>query len=66
MDAQVSDSLLRERLMATLSGFFGGLAALIATIGLYGVMSYIGGAPPQRDRHPHGARRRPRAESSGW
>jgi putative ABC transport system permease protein len=37
---QVRDSLLRERLMATLSGFFGGLAALLATIGLYGVMSY--------------------------
>jgi len=33
--------LLRERLMATLSGFFGGLAALLATIGLYGVMSYM-------------------------
>jgi predicted permease len=40
MDSQVTDSLVRERLMATLSGFFGGLAALIATIGLYGVMSY--------------------------
>jgi predicted permease len=38
---QVQQSLLRERLMATLSGFFGGLAVLIATIGLYGVMSYI-------------------------
>jgi putative ABC transport system permease protein len=38
--SQVSGSLLRERLMATLSGFFGGLAVLIATIGLYGVMSY--------------------------
>jgi putative ABC transport system permease protein len=38
--SQVQSSLLRERLMATLSGFFGGLAALIATIGLYGVMSY--------------------------
>jgi predicted permease len=37
---QVRQSLLRERLMATLSGFFGGLAVLIATIGLYGVMSY--------------------------
>jgi predicted permease len=41
MEGQVRDSLLRERLMATLSGLFGGLAALIATIGLYGVMSYM-------------------------
>jgi len=41
MRNQVDRSLLRERLMATLSGFFGALAALIATIGLYGVMSYM-------------------------
>jgi predicted permease len=40
LPAQIRASLLRERLMATLSGFFGALAALIATIGLYGVMSY--------------------------
>jgi putative ABC transport system permease protein len=40
LPSMVRDSLLRERLMATLSGLFGGLAALIATIGLYGVMSY--------------------------
>jgi predicted permease len=40
LESQVRDSLLRERLMATLSGFFGALAALIATVGLYGVMSY--------------------------
>ena len=38
---QVRDSLLRERLMATLSGFFGCLAALLATVGLYGVISYM-------------------------
>jgi putative ABC transport system permease protein len=38
--SQVRDSLLRERLMATLSGFFGFLAALLATIGLYGLISY--------------------------
>jgi predicted permease len=37
----VRESLVRERLMATLSGFFGALAGLIATIGLYGVMSYM-------------------------
>jgi putative ABC transport system permease protein len=41
MESQVRDSLLRERLMATLSGLFGGLAALLAMIGLYGVMSYM-------------------------
>jgi predicted permease len=38
--AQVGRSLSRERLLAALSGFFGGLALLLATIGLYGVTSY--------------------------
>jgi predicted permease len=38
--AQVDESLTRERLLAALSGFFGALALLLATIGLYGVMSY--------------------------
>jgi putative ABC transport system permease protein len=41
MDRLVRRSLQSERLMATLSGFFGVLAALIATVGLYGVMSYV-------------------------
>ena len=41
LHSQIEDSLLRERLMATLSGFFGFLAALLASIGLYGVMAYI-------------------------
>ncbi|HJZ76258.1 MAG TPA: ABC transporter permease [Vicinamibacterales bacterium] len=41
LPSMVRDSLVRERLMAMLSGFFGALAALIATIGLYGVMSYM-------------------------
>jgi predicted permease len=41
MTAQIRGTLQRERLMALLSGFFGGLAALIATLGLYGVVSYI-------------------------
>jgi ABC-type antimicrobial peptide transport system permease subunit len=38
---QVRESLLRERLMATLSGFFGFLAAVLATVGLYGVIAYM-------------------------
>jgi predicted permease len=40
MASIVDATLVRDRLMATLSGFFGGLAVLIATIGLYGVMAY--------------------------
>jgi predicted permease len=37
----IRESLVRERLMATLSGFFAALAAALAMIGLYGVMSYV-------------------------
>ena len=37
----IRDSLATERVMASLSGFFGVLAMMIATIGLYGVMSYM-------------------------
>jgi predicted permease len=40
LEAQVSESLSLERLLATLSSFFGGLALLLAVIGLYGVMSF--------------------------
>ena len=39
--AQISDGLLKERLLAILSGFFGLLAAILATVGLYGVMAYM-------------------------
>jgi predicted permease len=38
---EIWQSLLRERLMATLSGFFGFLAVVLATVGLYGVISYM-------------------------
>jgi putative ABC transport system permease protein len=38
---QVDDSLVQERLLATLSTFFGVLALLLAMIGLYGALSYI-------------------------
>jgi predicted permease len=39
--AEIQNGLVRERLMALLSGFFGALAALLAVIGIYGVISYI-------------------------
>jgi predicted permease len=38
---QIDNSLMRDRLMATLSGFFGFLATALATVGLYGVISYM-------------------------
>jgi putative ABC transport system permease protein len=38
---QVNDSLVQERLLATLSTFFGALALLLAMIGLYGALSYL-------------------------
>ena len=40
LDEDIRRSFQRERMMAILSGFFGALGALIATIGLYGVISY--------------------------
>jgi len=38
---RIKDTLLRDRLMATLSGAFGLLAGLLATLGLDGVISYM-------------------------
>jgi putative ABC transport system permease protein len=38
---QVDDSLVQERLLATLSTFFGALALVLAMIGLYGALSYL-------------------------
>jgi putative ABC transport system permease protein len=38
---QVNDSLVQERLLALLSGFFGVVALLLAMVGLYGTQSYL-------------------------
>ena len=39
--AQLDDSLVQDRLLATLSTFFGGLALLLTMIGLYGAFGYL-------------------------
>jgi ABC-type antimicrobial peptide transport system permease subunit len=41
IETQLEESLITERLVATLSAGFGMLATLLASIGLYGVMAYI-------------------------
>jgi len=40
MDSQLDQSLLNDRLVATLSAAFGTLATMLAVIGLYGVMAF--------------------------
>jgi predicted permease len=37
----VLEGLTRKRLMATLSGFYGVLAAILAMVGIYGIISYM-------------------------
>jgi len=41
LQQQIRNNLLRERLLAILSGFFGALAAILVMVGLYGVVSYL-------------------------
>ena len=40
LDEQLDDSLVEERLVASLSGMFGLLAVTLACVGLYGLMAY--------------------------
>jgi ABC-type antimicrobial peptide transport system permease subunit len=39
-DEAIHNSIVRERLMATLSGAFAVVAALLAAVGLYGLLAY--------------------------
>ena len=41
LDDQIEISLFTQRLLATLSSVFGGLATLLAALGLYGVMAFM-------------------------
>jgi predicted permease len=41
LSRQVDDSLVQERVLATLSCFFAGLAMLLVMVGLYGAISYM-------------------------
>ena len=52
---QIGDRFSEERMIARLTMLFGGLALLLATIGLYGVTSYTVARTDVGDRHPHGA-----------
>jgi len=40
MNELVADSLTQDTMLTKLSGFFGGLAVLLACIGIYGIMAY--------------------------
>ena len=40
LEEDMGAAVMQERLVASLSAFFGGLALLLAALGLYGVMSY--------------------------
>jgi predicted permease len=41
LETQLNESLVTERMIATLSTVFGGLATVLAVIGLYGVMAFL-------------------------
>jgi putative ABC transport system permease protein len=40
-EAQLESGLVQERLVATLSSFFGGLALVLAALGIYGTLSHL-------------------------
>ena len=54
---QLSIAVFIQRMVASLLGAFGGLALLLATVGLYGVIARSRRAAHTGNRHAHGARR---------
>ena len=56
-DQFIEATVTQERLTALLSAFFGGLALLLAAVGLYGLVAHAVRTPSNRNRTPHGARR---------
>ena len=59
VDERIRESLVTERVLATLAALLAGAAAVLACAGLYGLLAYSRGPPDARDRPAPGARRPP-------
>ena len=66
MDRQVDESLVTERMIASLSSVFGSLATALVLIGLYGVMAYMVTRRSREIGHPDGVGRDVRETWCGW